>query len=90
MEMKGSLKNSSAKDQKEFEKLIKANESEISRRMEKENAEKMYVNFLTLSDTTGSLNSNGMWALKKKHFPSKCKGPIIAKKNCKGKLMVME
>ena len=87
IDMKRSLKNYTTKDQKEIEKLIKENESEISSRMEEEKFKKVSENFQTLSDTSGSLNCNGMWALKKKHFPSKCKGPIIAKKNGRGKLI---
>ena len=40
-----------------------------------------------MSDTTGSLNTNGMWVIKKKIFPSKRRGAILAKKNAKGKLV---
>ena len=84
MNLKQSLKKAISNDEKErIENLIKNKESEISSRMENENFKKVSENFGSMSDTTGSLNTNGMWSLKKKIFPSKRKGPIIAKKNGK-------
>ena len=41
-----------------------------------------------MSDTTGSLNTNGR-SVNKKIFPSKRKGSILAKKNGKGKLVTL-
>ena len=40
-----------------------------------------------MSDTTGKFNTNGMWGVKKKIFPSKRMGPTVAKKNENGKLV---
>ena len=47
----------------------------------------MLDNLQSFSDTTGSLNTNGMWGIKKKIFPTKQKVSILAKKNGKGKLV---
>ena len=60
---------------------------EITKRMEKENCNKVFENFNSMSDTTGSFNTLGIWGVKKKIFPSKQKSKIIAKKNEKGKLV---
>ena len=40
-----------------------------------------------ISCETGGIKMQNMWKMKKKVFPSKNKGPIIAKRNGKGKLV---
>ena len=46
-----------------------------------QNSEKVFKNFNSFADTSGVFNTNGMWKLKKKIFPSKNKSSILAKKN---------
>ena len=71
MNLKQSLKKAISNDEKErIENLIKNKESEMSSRMENENFKKVSEKFGSMTDTTGSLNTNGMWSLKKKIFPS--------------------
>ena len=67
--------------------LIEEKETEIAKLMEEDNFKKVSENFKSMSDTTGTINTNGMWALKKKTFPSKNRGPVVAKRNEKGKLV---
>ena len=59
--LKSSLKKAGRKEKVEITNLIKIKESEISNRMEEENYLKVSENFKTLSDTSGSINTNGMW-----------------------------
>ena len=87
IKLKMSLKKASIKDKEGIEHLVKEKEVEINKRMENENFKRVSDNLKSMSDTTGSLNTNGMWVIKKKIFPSKRRGAILAKKNAKGKLV---
>ena len=87
IKLKMSLKKASIKDKEGIEHLVKEQEVEINKRMENENFKRVSDNLKSMSDTTGSLNTNGMWVMKKKIFPSKRRGAILAKKNAKGKLV---
>ena len=40
-----------------------------------------------MTNVTGTFNSNGLWKIKNKMFPSKRKKANMAKKNRKGKLI---
>ena len=70
-----------------MEKLIEQKEIEISKLLGETNAKKVFENFVSFSDTSGSCNTYGIWSLKKKIFPSKKKLSILAKKNENGKLV---
>ena len=52
-----------------------------------ENRNKVVNNFKSLSDTDGTLNTNGMWKLKKKLFPKHVQSVPTAKKDSQGNLI---
>ena len=78
---------STGEEKEKLDKLIKQKEEEISKLLEENNAKKVFENFSSFADTSGCFNTNGMWSLKKKIFPSKKNSSILAKKNEKGKLV---
>ena len=52
-----------------------------------ENKKQVYDNFEKLSNTDGTTNNNGIWALKRKLFPKNTKSLPMAKKDLNGKLI---
>ena len=78
---------SSGKEKERLSKLIDSKDDEIAKYLETQNSEKVFKNFNSFADTSGVFNTNGMWKLKKKIFPTKNKSSILAKKNDNGKLV---
>ena len=85
--LKKAIREATEEDTEEIEKLLNATEIEITKRVEEENFKIISENFKTMTNVTGTFNSNGLWKIKNKMFPSKRKKANMAKKNRKGKLI---
>ena len=80
------LKKKQSLNDEEEEKLIKM-ENMISEACEDENRKKVLDNFKEINGSNGNLSHQGVWKLKKKHFP-KIKPTLPAgKKNLKNWLI---
>ena len=61
-------------------------EKVISDSCAEDNLKLVVENFGHLSSTDGSVNTNGIWKLKKRIFPKHCKSLPVSKKDAKGRI----
>ena len=86
MDERNKLKKKQILDDNDEEELVKL-ESLISNACQDENREKVVNNFKDINGNNGNLSHQGVWKLKKKHFPKIKPTLPVAKKNLKGQLI---
>ena len=77
------LKVENEEDIEKLEKELEEVEQNISNLSAKDNRDKIVENFAKLSNTDGSTNANGVWAVNRKVFPKNTETLPFAKKNDK-------
>ena len=85
--LKRKLKEAKEENVEELETKFKQTEAEITSKVQDDNFSIISENLKNMTNSSGKLNSNGLWKIKKKMFPMKKSKGNMAKKNNKGKLI---
>ena len=75
------------KKKEALEEILNDLDAQVAKECEEENRKKVFDNFAVFSEATGSLNTNGMWNVKKKVFPKNVSSAPTAKKAPNGQLV---
>ena len=85
--LKRKIKEAKEEHIEELETKLKQTEAEITNKVQDDNFKIISENIKNMTDISGKLNSNSLWKIKRKMFPTKKTKGNMAKKNKNGKLI---
>ena len=84
--MKKELAKDTGDDHEEIERKLNEIEVTLANECSEENLKKVMDNFGSIAKSDGSVNTNGMWNIKKRVFPKNAKIVPTAKRNFNGQI----
>ena len=85
--LKRKIKEAKEEHIEELVTKLEQTEAEITKKVQDDNFKIISENLKSMTDNSGKLNSNNLWKIKRKMFPTKKTKGNMAKKNKNGKLI---